>query len=404
MDLSFKGKESPNNEGAAQVGYPEFVKKEGISDCLLRDTGVAGLIVAHSTEANPRGAEMMSLEMAGQKLAQDWLAAKASGNEDSDVSTAAEQPATADREGWRMPCAALVNPWVAEQSRDRTIAAQALGGIAGSQLIFKRQLKNPLKPGPSQYRDAASITDDELAPLPKMKNAHEFNEEAKVSPLLPCLYVDWRCLHAAKALEIKPGERVLDLCAGPGSKALLLASMLFAPTESQSTDPNINGMLVCNEPIRSRRVALEDMLNAFLPPALMQKNGPVAVTQFAAPTSSTAVRPEAAFRRYMPFDKVLIDPPLHTQDCKIAHLMENLFRCGAELVRPGGLVVYSVAAMDQPLCDDVIKRVSKRSHVRFEVQPLPTGFGISSTKFGTEYNNVIDKDGPLYLSRLTCYS
>ena len=49
----------------------------------------------------------------------------------------------------------------------------------------------------------------------------------------------------AAALQPKPGERVLDLCAAPGGKSTQLAAMLAG-----------EGLLVCNEPVPNRAQVL----------------------------------------------------------------------------------------------------------------------------------------------------
>lgn len=357
-----------------------------------------GIVCAQSTEANPKGAELLGLEMAGQKLAMDWLEARQNGDFGSLIGRR-EEPQQAGRTPW----VALMNPWVSEEARSKTVAAQGLAEVKESPLVFERQdaSRNPVKPLPAQYREAASVVDDELAPMPKLKDARDYNKDATGCPLLPCLFIDWRCVYAAKALDVQPGERVLDLCAGPGSKSLLLASMLFAPKDAQPTGPTTSGgLLVCNEPNKVRRAALEDMLRSFLPAELVQKNGSVVVTQFAVPPMSTSFKPEAAFRRYMPFDKILIDPPLHTQDGKIVYLLENLLRCGVDLLKPGGQLVYCPAAIEKPLCEDVIVRVAKRGGYQFDVHPVQeSGINVMATTYGTEFRS---QKGPLYISRLSC--
>eukprot|EP00929_Paragymnodinium_shiwhaense_P113882 TRINITY_DN8217_c0_g2_i1.p1 TRINITY_DN8217_c0_g2~~TRINITY_DN8217_c0_g2_i1.p1 ORF type:complete len:492 (+),score=112.25 TRINITY_DN8217_c0_g2_i1:61-1536(+) len=54
--------------------------------------------------------------------------------------------------------------------------------------------------------------------------------EALIMPeeLMPCYYLDGASVLAAMALGATPGENVLDLCAAPGGKSAVLATMLFA--------------------------------------------------------------------------------------------------------------------------------------------------------------------------------
>merc|ERR1711935_494303 len=91
--------------------------------------------------------------------------------------------------------------------------------------------------------------------------------------------------------------------------------MLFAPvanaSETAAPLASKGGFLVCNEPRKAHRAVLEDMLLSFLPQELVQRGGCTAITQFeASPASSSTSQSSLTFRRFMPFDKVLVCPPL----------------------------------------------------------------------------------------------
>ena len=58
---------------------------------------------------------------------------------------------------------------------------------------------------------------------------------------------------AASALEVQPGDRVLDMCAAPGGKSLLAEAMGDA------------GRLVANELSPTRRAKLKTILEDYLP-------------------------------------------------------------------------------------------------------------------------------------------
>jgi len=140
----------------------------------------------------------------------------------------------------------------------------------------------PRNPGDAEFRTAASLSDQEGSTLPRLGAARVRNPEAN-SSLIPCVFLNCRSIDAVRALDAKPGECVLDLCAGVGGKSLALATSMFGP-QAQST----GGVLVCNEPSKSHRAVMEDMLGSFLPSETYRRGGPVQVTAFEIPSASSS--------------------------------------------------------------------------------------------------------------------
>jgi NOL1/NOP2/sun family putative RNA methylase len=135
---------------------------------------------------------------------------------------------------------------------------------------------------------------------------------------------------AALAVDVQPGQRVLDLCAAPGSKTTLLA---------QAMDDR--GALVANEPSPQRSRSLL---------ANLERLG---VTCAVVTTYSGQNFP----RRHR-FDRVLVDAPCSGEGTwrgpggrprrvkpgLRAHLQRQqaaLLRRGYEVLDPGGILVYS---------------------------------------------------------------
>ena len=136
----------------------------------------------------------------------------------------------------------------------------------------------------------------------------------------------------ASFLPVTPGDRVLDLCAAPGGKTTELASKLQG-----------EGVLIANDISASRIKALQKNLELF-----GVKN--------AAVLCEEPSRLLPAFRGY--FDKILIDAPCsgegmfrkkgsmtryweeHGPDY-YAQIQKNLIRIGADLLAPGGQMIYS---------------------------------------------------------------
>lgn len=136
----------------------------------------------------------------------------------------------------------------------------------------------------------------------------------------------------ASVLPVRPGERVLDLCAAPGGKATALAAKLRG-----------EGLLVANDISASRAKALLKNLEVF-----GVKNS--FVTN-AAPARLAEQFPEA-------FDKILVDAPcsgegMFRKDIANAKVWspEKVAACArtqrditvraAGMLRPGGLMLYS---------------------------------------------------------------
>ncbi|MFR2592038.1 MAG: tRNA and rRNA cytosine-C5-methylase, partial [Ruthenibacterium lactatiformans] len=136
----------------------------------------------------------------------------------------------------------------------------------------------------------------------------------------------------AGLLGVRPGERVLDLCAAPGGKTSQLAAALRG-----------EGLLVANEYVAARAGVLKSNLER------------MGVTNALVLNESTA-RVAAAFPAF--FDKVLVDAPCSGEGmfrkepealrqhsaalvAQCAALGASILDDAAAALRPGGLLCYS---------------------------------------------------------------
>lgn len=168
---------------------------------------------------------------------------------------------------------------------------------------------------------------------------------------------------AGELLAVKPGEQVLDLCAAPGGKSLLLA-------EALGEDPT--GRLVCVEK-SGERVALLDenlsKLNTGSGPCLEllqadilemddASTGQFDAVLLDAPCSNTGVlrrRPDLRWR---------LGPD---SACEAAELQFKLLCKTAAWVRPGGRIAYSTCSIEHEENEGVVSQFLQH-HANFSLR------------------------------------
>lgn len=200
----------------------------------------------------------------------------------------------------------------------------------------------------------------------------------------------------ARALEVQLHEKILDLCAAPGGKSLILAEAL-----------NSTGELISNEFSNSRRERLMRVFKEYIP---MDQRGNVFVKG----------QDGNQFGLRMPdeFDRVLADVPCSGE----RHLLENKSEFEKWTVRRsqnlavrqfsllssawlsckvGGRIVYSTCSISPIENDEIIQKIVKRRSVQI-LRPafLESELCLEKTEFG--YQVLPDRSGfgPMYFSVL----
>ena len=143
---------------------------------------------------------------------------------------------------------------------------------------------------------------------------------------------------SAAALDAKPGERVLDLCAAPGGKSTQIAAAL-----------NGRGLLVSNDPEPSRAQALAGNLermgaaNAVVTCALPRRLADRWPAHFDAILVDAPCSGEGMFRR----DPAARDEwnPASPEGC--ARRQAEILDQAARMLRPGGRLVYSTCTFNE---------------------------------------------------------
>jgi len=321
---------------------------------------------------------------------------------------------------------ALVNPWLPREVQERTRSAQQLTDHAELPLVCECPQKAPAERKAAEFRSAASfLGEDEGCNPPRPSVARRYSPEAPL-PLLPCCFLSGSAVLAAQSLHVQPGDRVLDICAGPGTKSLALACALFAPATPTTGLLEMvgaemaggaggaaaeRGRLVCNEPDRGRAALMEGVLTSFLPGGLLKKNGGIVVTTAEAGKGANRVPP--VLRAQGPFDKILVDPPCTSARGKVADgvvkpdgdpvAMEEILRCAAALVSPGGLIVYTTGSLEDRENDGLIRKFLRYAGSDFVAEQSPEGAlsGLERTEHGAlMLPGRTAGHGPLYLAKL----
>lgn len=177
-------------------------------------------------------------------------------------------------------------------------------------------------------------------------------------------------------LNPQPGEKVLDLCAAPGSKSTQLASLM-----------QNKGFLALNEiqadrvRILSYNVERMNLINA----GVIHQRAEWLANEFI---------------EY--FDKILVDAPcsglgiLSKKDevnnwwnqnnvLKLAALQNQILISAIKMLKPGGEIVYSTCTMTYEENEELISRILDRYPVKIEEAVLP----LSSAPGLTEFNGRI---------------
>ena len=139
----------------------------------------------------------------------------------------------------------------------------------------------------------------------------------------------------AALLSVKPGEKVLDLCAAPGGKSTQLGDAMKG-----------EGLLVCNEihPQRARilsenieRMGIRNALVLNHDPAVLSEHFPLYFDKVLvdAPCSGLGIIRKKPDVRYKKADDLFTLPVIQTA------LLDN----AARYVAPGGVLVYSTCTI-----------------------------------------------------------
>lgn len=214
-------------------------------------------------------------------------------------------------------------------------------------------------------------------------------------------YLDSASIFAASCLELPSEGRVLDACAAPGGKSLVLASRLGVA----GTGPR----LVANELSADRRRRLRDVLDRHLPSEARSR-------------VEVSGRDAAAMCRFFEsaFDAILLDAPCSSERHVVADAAAMaewsparvrglairqwaLLSSALIMLKPGACLVYSTCALGRAENDAVVERAMTKRGADISLErPEYEGPGEAEA---TLYGLSILPDrargaGPMYVSRM----
>lgn len=209
--------------------------------------------------------------------------------------------------------------------------------------------------------------------------------------------MDQASVYAALALKVAPHDRVLDLCAAPGGKTLILAEALKG-----------TGSLVANELSSARRMRLKTVIETHVPE---QARAQIQVTGFDGN--------QFGLKKQNEFDRVLLDAPCSSErhlleedptqgtwkESRTKQLAQRQYSllCSALLtLKRGGTLVYSTCSISPLENDRVIERLLTRKKNAVELDPDTSDLSaFEKTEFGFQiFPDRFQGIGPIFMARL----
>jgi len=187
-----------------------------------------------------------------------------------------------------------------------------------------------------------------------------------VEHLLGYYYVqEISSMMSAIALDVKPGDFVLDLCASPGSKTTQIAAMM-----------NNEGTIIANDVALDRIMILS---------ANLERMG---VSNCVVTRNDAVVLCERLMKTDFKFDKILLDAPCSGEGTlrsspktflmwnpkvvkKLGRLQKKMLASAMKCLRKGGVLVYSTCTHAPEENEEVVDFALKNFPVEVEKITLP---------------------------------
>lgn len=234
------------------------------------------------------------------------------------------------------------------------------------------------------------------APDPRIPNCYTVDDRFRLDnfteELFPFYKMDPASILAARALDVQPGDHVLDMCAAPGGKTLVLVEKIGR-----------KGKLVANELSPKRRFRMMSVIKNYIPSELRSN---ISVTGFDGSVHGLKVK--AAYDRILldapcSGDRGLLQKPQELSEWSPKRPKNFAIRQYALLasafmaLKPGGTLVYSTCAISPFENDGVIDKLFKKKEGEFSVVHKDLNFG-EPTRHGRLILPDKDFAGPIYFA------
>lgn len=244
-------------------------------------------------------------------------------------------------------------------------------------------------------RNAFSDAIAETQGVENLSPAEKQNIPRGSEGLLGFFIMDPGSIRIAKALLVQPGDKILDLCAAPGGKSLVLI-------EDALQDGN-ESEVILNEISEARRERLKKVIQQYVPRDVREH------VRISGKDGGLFAKSHPEY-----FDRILIDAPCSGE----RHLLESSQRLqewtpassrrlaqrqyalltGAVVAaRTGARLVYSTCSLSKAENDEVISRLFEKKREKLKRVPFEDPYG-KATEWGWQWLPDRCGFGPFYLS------
>lgn len=164
---------------------------------------------------------------------------------------------------------------------------------------------------------------------------------------------------ASRITDVRPGMEVIDLCAAPGGKTTAMAEMMYGMGRIRAVDRHERRVKAVEE--AARRLGVDAITETIVGDARSMDGPPADVVLVDAPCSGLGVidrKPDIKWTRSI--------EDIHRTVSLASEILDN----AANLVKPGGRLVYSTCTIEPEENDDVVSSFIER-HPEYSLTPLP---------------------------------